>query len=82
MAILIYVDSPENQVYRQVNGPPGILSLSAGDLISLRTKLLDRFLNVGKLPLINFVQGSFPVVNQIHHSPDKTCKLPCPRRRY
>ena len=27
MAILIYVDSPENQVYRQVNGPPGILSL-------------------------------------------------------
>ena len=27
MTILIYVDSPENQVYRQVNGPPGILSL-------------------------------------------------------
>ena len=27
MVILIYVDSPENQVYRQVNGPPGILSL-------------------------------------------------------
>ena len=51
-------------------------------MISLRNKLLDRFLNVGKLPIINFVQGSFPVVNQIHHSPDKTCKLPCPRRRY
>ena len=27
MAILIYVVSPENQVYRQVNGTPGILFL-------------------------------------------------------